>query len=143
MFLHRTIQRVTENIEAMRFNTALSALMEFLNFLEKQHSLSEEAAKIFSLLLAPLAPHLAEELWETLGGNDFIIEQSWPAYDPTLVQSDSMTIVIQVNGRVRGDMTVPVDLSKEEILLKAKEIKNVQKYLSSVPKRKSTSPENS
>ncbi len=135
MFLHRTIQRVTENIEAMRFNTALSALMEFLNFLEKQHSLSEEAAKIFSLLLAPLAPHLAEELWETLGGNDFIIEQSWPAYDPTLVQSDSMTIVIQVNGRVRGDMTVPVDLSKEEILLKAKEIKNVQKYLSSVPKK--------
>lgn len=134
-WLHRTIKRVTENIEAMRFNTALSALMEFLNVLEKQETISEETAKTFSILLAPLAPHLSEELWERFGGRNFVIEQSWPAYDPALVQSDSMTIVVQVNGKVRGDMAVPVDLSKEEILKRAKELENVRKYLSTAPKK--------
>ncbi len=127
--LHRTIKKVTEDIEAMHFNTAISALMEFLNLIEKEESLSLDLGKTVALLLAPLAPHLSEELWSELGGSGFSIAQSWPKFDPTLIVEATMTIVIQVNGKVRGDIVVPKDLAKEEILKLAKANENVKKYI--------------
>lgn len=127
--LHKTIKKVTEEVEALRCNTAISALMECLNAMEKQPSFTRETARIFTRLLTPLAPHLSEELWETIGERGFAIEQEWPKFDPALLQSDTMTIVVQVNGKVRGELTVSTDASKEEILRSAKEVPNVRIYL--------------
>ncbi len=137
--LHRAIKKVTEDIEAMHFNTAISALMEFLNLIEKEESLSLDLGKTVSLLLGPLAPHLSEELWSVLGGptsakatggkQGFSIEQSWPKYDPSLIVEATMTVVIQINGKVRGDIVVSKDLSKDEILKLAKANENVKKYI--------------
>ncbi|MFH0851883.1 MAG: class I tRNA ligase family protein, partial [Candidatus Peregrinibacteria bacterium] len=127
--LHRTIKKVTEDIEALRFNTAISSLMEFLNLLEEEGGVSKETAKTFALLLGPLAPHLAEELWESLGGKDFAIEQKWPTFDPKLTKSSIMIIAIQVNGKLRGEIEVKAGASKEEVLTMAKAHPNVQKFL--------------
>lgn len=129
IMLHRTIKKVTDSLDALHFNTAISALMEFLNAAEAASGLSNDAARLFARLLTPLAPHLAEELWEELGGSGFAIDQAWPSYDPALLVSGTMKIVIQVNGKVRGDIEVSAVASKEEILAGAKAHENVQKFL--------------
>jgi len=133
--LHRTIKKVTEDIEALRFNTAISALMELLNLLETEGGVSRETAKTFTLLLAPLAPHLSEELWEALGHQDFAIQQKWPIFDLSLTKATSFVIAIQVNGKVRGEVEVSADTSKEEVLAKAKAHPNVQKFLTGSMKK--------
>jgi len=127
--LHRTIKKVTKDIEDMHFNTALSALMEFLNLLEEEGGVSKETAKTFALLLAPLAPHLTEELWEMLGQKGFIIEQKWPTFEEALTKSSTLVIAIQVNGKVRGEIEVDAKTAKEDVLSKAKEHPNVQRFL--------------
>ncbi|MDD4287810.1 MAG: leucine--tRNA ligase [Candidatus Peribacteraceae bacterium] len=133
--LHRTIKKVTEDIEALRFNTAISALMELLNLLEQEGGVSSETAKTFTLLLAPLAPHLAEELWESLGGKGFVIEQRWPMFDPKLTKASTHIIAIQVNGKLRGEIEVDAGASKEDVLSKAKAHPNVQKFLTGEVKK--------
>ncbi len=127
--LHKTIKKVTEEVKALRFNTAISALMELLNALEKEDGITHEVRQTVAKLLAPFAPHLAEELWEKCGGKGFIIDQAWPTHDPALLVSDTMTIVVQVNGKVRGELTVATNATKESILNAARELPNVQKYL--------------
>ncbi|MSR86864.1 leucine--tRNA ligase [Candidatus Peribacteria bacterium] len=136
--LHQTIKKVTESMEKMHFNTAISALMEFLNAVEGK-SFSNETAQMFARLISPIAPHLAEELWEALGGpssakatedkKDFVIDQSWPTYDPKLLVTDTMTIAVQVNGKLRGQIDVASDASEKDILAAAKAEPHVQKYL--------------
>jgi leucyl-tRNA synthetase len=137
--LHRTIKRVTDSISSFHFNTALSALMEFLNAAEALPAVSPDTAKTFTLLLAPLAPHLTEELWEQLGGpssakategkNDFVVNQIWPLYDKNLLQSASMTIAVQVNGKLRGTIRVPSDMPDADVIAAAREEENVKKFL--------------
>lgn len=127
--LHASIKAVGESLEHMHFNTAIAALMSLLNSIEKQPAISMEAARTITRLLCPLAPHLAEELWETLGGEGLIINQRWPEYNPALLRSDTLTIGVQVNGKLRGDVTVSADAAKEEILAAAKAVENVRKYL--------------
>jgi len=137
--LHKTIKKVSEDIETLHFNTAISSLMELLNFIEKEESFSEEMGKTIALLLSPLAPHLAEEIWEKLGGStsaeaisdkkDFVVNQAWPTFDPALIVESTITVVVQVNGKVRGDLIVSKDEPKESIIKMAKELDNVQKYL--------------
>ncbi len=127
--LHRAIKAVTESLEKLHFNTAISSLMELLNTLEKTEQISMETVKIFTRLLAPLAPHLAEELWEKLEGKDFVMQQEWPTFDSSLLVSDTMKIVIQVNGKLRGDMDVASDMAKDDIMAQAKQQENVQKFL--------------
>ncbi|MFA6523407.1 MAG: leucine--tRNA ligase [Candidatus Peribacteraceae bacterium] len=133
--LHRTIKRVTDSISSFHFNTALSALMEFLNAAEALPAVSPDTAKTFTLLLAPLAPHLTEELWEQLGGKDFVINQTWPSYDKNLLQSASMTIAVQVNGKLRGTIRVPSDMPDAEVIAAAREEENVKKFLTTAPKK--------
>ncbi len=127
--LHKTIKRVTESVERLQFNTAISALMEFLNAAEKFEKISATTARTLALLLAPLAPHLSEELWEKLGGKGFAIEQSWPTYDEALLVSTTLTIAVQINGKLRGTIEVPADASDDDIKAAAKAEPNVEKYL--------------
>jgi leucyl-tRNA synthetase len=129
MQLHKTIKAVTEGLEKLHFNTAISSLMELLNELEKHEAVSIETAQTIARLIAPIAPHLADELFEALGGKGFVIDQEWPVHDPKLLVSDTMTIVIQINGKVRGDIQVSSNASKEDIIAEAKKTENAQKYL--------------
>ncbi len=127
--LHVAIKRVTESVEKLQFNTAISALMECLNAIEAAGGASEDTAKTYVLLLAPLAPHLADELWEAMGGGGFVVDQSWPTFDPALLVADELTIAIQVNGRLRGDVVVASSASKDDIIAAAKGVENVKKFL--------------
>ncbi len=129
--LHLTIKKVTEDIERLHFNTCISGLMELLNLLEKQDGVSSFAAETFAKLLSPLAPHLAEELWQQFKKKGFIVDQKWPAYDPAFCTADTVTIAVQVNGKLRGTIVVDADTTESEIIALAKEEPNVAKYLES------------
>jgi len=133
--VHATIKKCTEDIPALKFNTVIAALMELLNDLEKQGGISDVGANIVTRLLAPIAPHLAEELWSALRqaqgdtSPGFVIDQPWPEYDPELLKTDTMKIAIQVNGKVRGDIEVSSDASEADVVAQAKAVDNVAKYL--------------
>jgi len=104
--LHQTIKKVSSDLEEMKFNTAVAAMMEFIN-VWSQGSLSPSEVQDFLKLLAPMAPHLAEEIWsEVLGQKPSIHEQIWPEYDPKLIKEETATIIVQVNGKVRGQIEV-------------------------------------
>ena len=127
--LHRTIRAVTDDFEALRFNTAISRLMEFVNVFTGQAVRPRSCMEPFVLMLAPLAPHIAEELWEALGRAPSVAQQSWPTYEPALVASERLTIPIQVNGKVRSHLVVPVAASSEELERMALGDPKIQKYL--------------
>ncbi|MCY4524051.1 MAG: leucine--tRNA ligase, partial [Halobacteriovoraceae bacterium] len=127
--LHKTIKKVGEDIEKMHFNTAISQMMIFSNFALKQKTVSKDTVRDFTLLLAPFAPHMAEELWQVLGNKESLAFVSWPSFDSKLASDDLITVGIQINGKTRGKLEVPQDISKEEFLQKAKELPNVAKYI--------------
>ncbi len=110
--LHRTIQRVTEDLEHMRFNTAISAMMELTNHLTGLEQRPRKVLEPLVLILSPFAPHLAEELWRALGNAGSLAYEPWPKYDPSLTREDTIEIPIQVNGKLRGKVTVPADVDE-------------------------------
>lgn len=112
--VHETIKKVGEDIEAFKFNTVVSALMILLNQIENK-KISRETKEIFLKLLAPLTPHIAEELWHELGNESSIHTSAWPAFDATLVEKDLFMVVIQVNGKMRGQIETSKNITKEEI----------------------------
>ncbi|MCR9294956.1 MAG: leucine--tRNA ligase [bacterium] len=114
--LHRTIAAVTRDLENMSYNTAIARLMEFVNFFTKQEVRPRVAMRQFVLLLSPMAPHLAEELWQLLGHPNSLAYEPWPVFDEALTKSSEIEVPIQVNGKVRGRITVPADCSKEQLL---------------------------
>ncbi len=113
--LHRTIQRVTEDLDGMRFNTAIAAMMEFTNHLTPLMVRPRSVLEPFVLLLAPFAPHLAEELWHVLGHRDSLAYERWPAFDPALTKAEEAEVVVQINGKVRLRLTVPAEIDKAEL----------------------------
>jgi len=134
--LHRTIKQVTDDFETFSFNTAIARMMEFVNELSRlretpvvQMPVWREALETLVLLLAPGAPHIAEELWERLGKPYSVHQQAWPAYDPELAAEETLELVIQVNGRVRDRIVVPVTISEEEAVARARAAERVQAYL--------------
>lgn len=127
--MHKTIQKVTEHLDGMRFNTAVSALMECVNSLNKQKALTPTVARQLTLLLAPFAPHMAEEIWAELGEKESVHVSPWPAFDPELVVDDVVEVAIQVNGKLRGTMPAAVGASKEELEEAAKTVESVKKHL--------------
>ncbi|MBC8436382.1 MAG: leucine--tRNA ligase [Candidatus Omnitrophica bacterium] len=112
--MHRTIKKVTEDIENFKFNTAIAALMEFVNAIYKWGADKEIFSKLV-VMLSPIAPHFAEELWGRLGNKEGIFETEWPQYDPAMLIEDAITVVVQVNGKLRSRITVPVDISEEKL----------------------------
>lgn len=135
---HQTIKKVTEDItERFNFNTAISAIMELVNGLyhykEKAPSQNmpvvKEAVESLILLLAPFAPHITEELWQSIGNNTSVHREKWPIFVQEALAVDEVTVVIQVNGKVRDKITVPVDMDKEEVGNLAKSRAKVQEYL--------------
>ena len=133
--LHATIKKVGTDIERLHFNTALSALMELLNELEKAKTVSEDTMITLTKLLSPLAPHLAEELWETLGQDGFVMNQAWPEYDEAHLVADTLTIAVQVNGKVRGEIEIATGTPEAEVIAAAKAEEVVAKYLENGTKK--------
>ncbi len=136
---HHAIKRVGEDIDSMRFNTSVSTLMQFVNTLRKHESNRSLAAfknaqRTLLLLLAPFAPHLCSELWEDAYGGD-ISREPWPTYDEKKLQRSEITLVVQVNGKVRAKVTVPADITQDQALDVALSEPNVAKYVPAKPKK--------
>ena len=128
--LHKTIKRASESMERLQFNTIIAALMEFVNLvMQEEGAVSAATKKTLATLIAPLAPHLAEEIWEMVGGKFSIFDQKWPKFDPKLIQEKKVTLVVQVNGKMRGKVEVDADISEAEALKAAREIPNVAAHL--------------
>ena len=121
----RAAKKVREDSDRFKFNTALSALMVLLNALEKENGVPKAAYRDYLVLLAPFAPHLAEELWEQAGGKGTINRASWPSYDPSLLFETAVTIVVQVAGRRRGSITLSATALEAEALTEALKIPTV------------------
>ena len=113
--LHQTIQRVTDDLDTMSFNTAISAMMELTNHLTKQTVRSRSVLKTFILLLSPFAPHLAEELWRAFGSTTTLAYEPWPSYDANLLKADIIEVPVQINGKLRGKLIVAADISKDAL----------------------------
>ncbi len=112
--LHETIKKVGEDIAGLRFNTAISQMMIFANALQKAPAVRRDSALAFVQILAPFAPHLAEELWERLGQKPSVQHATWPAFDPAKLVASEVKLVFQVNGKHRGDALVPVGLAETD-----------------------------
>ena len=125
---HQTVKKVTLDFESLNFNTAISQMMIFINAIYKEDVFPLEYAEGFVKLLNPVAPHITEELWEKLGHNTTIAYEPWPVYDEAKLKDDTVTIVVQVNGKVRGKMEVESSISKEEMESKAFTIDNVKEF---------------
>ena len=127
--LHQTIKKVSDDIESFGFNTAISAMMIFINHLSKQKTRPKSAIEKFVQILAPLAPHIAEELWQRLGHGDNIAYQPWPEYDKELVKEKEIELAVQVLGKIKDRITVSADASEDKIKEKALSSEKVQAAL--------------
>lgn len=126
--LHKLIKKVSEDIERFHFNTCVAAMMEFVNFAMK-NGIDDEGKKVLVRLIAPLAPHLAEEGWSLLGEKFSVFDAEWPEYDEALTVDDTVTLGVQVNGKVRGEIEIAPDASQEDALETARSNEKVSKYL--------------
>ena len=126
---HQTVKKVTEDYEKLSFNTAISQMMIFINAVYKESVFPKEYALGFVKLLNPICPHLGEELWSILGNEGSIAYESWPIYDEEKIKEETFTLVVQVNGKVRGKIETDSNTTKEEMETKALEIDNVKKHL--------------
>lgn len=127
--LHKTIKKVTEDIESMGFNTAVSAMMILVNELYKHNCHSKKALLPLIQILAPFAPHMCEELWEKMGGTGFVSVSVWPTFKPELCQDNVITLGVQVNGKMRGTIDVAPDAPEEAALEAAYKVNSVQNAL--------------
>ena len=129
--LHEAIKKVTEDIENMRFNTAISALMIFVNEAMNWDTLPKSVADSFVLLLSPFSPHIAEEMWSRLGYKETLAYEDWPVFNEEYLKSDTIEIPVQVNGKVRANITIPSDRIQDKnfVIGLAKQHQNIEKYL--------------
>ena len=112
---HKTIKKVSNDIEALKFNTAIAALMALLNEIYEQNEIGKDELKIFITLLNPFAPHLTEEMWEKAGFSGYLNQTSWPTYDEAKTVDNEVEMVLQVNGKIKDKIVVSTDISKEEL----------------------------
>ncbi|MCK9272548.1 leucine--tRNA ligase [Candidatus Gracilibacteria bacterium] len=136
VLMHKTIKKVTDDIEQISYHTALSQMMILLNMMTSKENISKVVYENFLKLLSPFAPHITEELWQNLGNTGSIHLSSWPAYDSSKLVDKIVKIVIQINGKVRDEIEVELDTSEEDIRKMAFECENVKKYIDGVEIKK-------
>jgi len=134
--LHQTIKKVTTDTERLDYNTAISAMMEYLNTVRDEHVVARGAIEPLVVMVAPYAPHLAEELWSLFGHERSIFTAAWPAFDERLAAAGDVEVVVQVNGKVRGRVTVGRGASEAEVVALAMEDDSVRKFVDGKPLRK-------
>ena len=132
----RTVAAVTDDLEALRFNTAISRLMEFVNAFTGQDVRPKAAMETFTLLLAPMAPHLAEELWELLGHDQTLAYAPWPTFDPALLKDDEIEVPVQINGKLRTKVSVPADADAAQLEAAALAVEKIAALIAGKPIRK-------
>jgi leucyl-tRNA synthetase len=134
--LHATIRKVGEDIPALGYNTAIAAMMEYVNVLRaNERAVHRDEVQPLLQLLAPFAPHISEACWELLGGNDSIFDGGWPAYDPALLVADTLTIAVQVSGKTRGTVQVSKDATQGDVYAEALKDPNIAKFVIGEPKK--------
>jgi leucyl-tRNA synthetase len=134
--LHQTIRKVGEDIPRLSYNTAVAAMMEYMNVLRKgERTPHRDEVLPLIPLVAPFAPHIAEELWEQTGGAGSVFDGAWPSFDPALAAQDSIELVVQVNGKVRSKITVPRDIGEEAAVAAALVDPTVAKFVLGAPKK--------
>ena len=138
MFIHKAIKRITYDMERFRFNTAVAGLMEFLNELiawqdkEVMSTQWREAVEAFTLLIAPFAPFISEEIWQdALGYGESVHRQTWPSFDEAKTIDDQVMVIVQVNGKVRDKITVPMNLDEATVRETAVSTPNTKRYVNS------------
>jgi leucyl-tRNA synthetase len=129
ILLNKTIQKVGDDIEAMHFNTAISAMMILVGEFEKAEVISQKDFEKFLKILSPFAPHITEEIWHTLGHKTFLTAEEWPKADASKMQSEQVTVVVQINGKVRAQTTVTRDMDQNELVELSKKMPDVDKWL--------------
>ena len=117
--MHKTIKKVSEDIESMKFNTAIAAMMTLLNDIYDAGSITRKEFRDLLVLLYPFAPHVSEELYQLIGCEGVLSEQEWVTYDEALCVDDMIEIVVQINGKVKTKMNIPADAEKEAVLEQA------------------------
>jgi leucyl-tRNA synthetase len=140
--IHKTIKKISDDIESQNYNTAVSALMIQFNgvdgepdwrpkteAMKGEYACDLDALKKFLILLAPFAPHIAEELWKLVGGKTSICSEIWPTYDESMLRGDTIQLIVQVNGKMRDRITVPADITEQAAEKFARESKNVARFL--------------
>ena len=127
--LHQTIAKVTDDIENLRFNTAISQLMIALNTLQKATKITKKSAKAFLQLLAPFAPHMTEEIWHKMAYKNSISSEKWPSFDSEKLKKDVIIVVVQVNGKMRAEISIQANASKDDVINLAKENSKIVHYL--------------
>ena len=127
--LNMMIKKVSDNLDQMQFNTCVSEFMIFTNYLQKLDSINIDTIRSFIIIMNPFMPHLAQELWELIGETNELTYQAWPKYDRDLIISDEIVIPIQINGKRRSEITIPVELSEDEVIKKAKLDDKIASYL--------------
>ena len=120
--LHKAIKKIGDDVVALKFNTAISQLMIFLNYVEKERTIGKGQWERFLKLLAPFAPHIAEELWKEAGNRKSVHQEQWPKYDASKLKDEMVTIAIQINGKTRGEVSVPGDADNASAEKAAREI---------------------
>jgi leucyl-tRNA synthetase len=135
--MHRAIQRVTEDTGAFKYNTAIATMMEYVNGLEARNQISREESRTLLKLLAPYAPFITEELWERIEGTGAgsIHTQTWPEFDATALRTETITMVVQVNGRLRDRIIVAADAADEAVRAAAEAAPNARRAIGDSPVR--------
>ncbi len=127
---HQTIKKLSDDIENLHFNTAVSQLMIYCNHLQKCDTISKKLIEELVVILSPFVPHLSEEFWSLLGHSETITYQSWPHFDDNLMQLDEVTITVQVNGKLRANINIAKDSDEKDVVSEALSLDNVEKYTS-------------
>jgi leucyl-tRNA synthetase len=134
--LHQTIKKVGEDIPRLSYNTAIAAMMEYMNVLRRgERTPRREEVEPVVQLVAPFAPHIAEELWERLGHEGSVFDAGWPSYDPKLVEEEKIELAVQVNGKMRGRLNVPRGIAEQEALELALSEVSISKFVNGQPKK--------
>jgi leucyl-tRNA synthetase len=134
--LHQTIKKVSEDVPALSYNTAIAAMMEYMNVVRRGNRAAhrDEVLPLVQLV-APFAPHIAEELWERAGGQESVFDARWPAYDPALAAEETVTLAVQVNGKTRGTIQVAPDATQDSAFVAAMAEPTIAKFVTGEPKK--------